>query len=68
MTGPTSANSPITRGKILAQIRKAVGNQKKRGILSEEIENLIAVRRGVGVYLKPEPDGSVDPSKRPHFR
>ncbi|WP_168061050.1 DEAD/DEAH box helicase [Candidatus Manganitrophus noduliformans] len=37
--------------KILAQIRKAVGNQKKRVILSEEIENLIAVRRGVGYTL-----------------
>lgn len=37
--------------KLLAQIRKAVRNQKGRLILSEEIENLIAVRRGVGYSL-----------------
>jgi helicase len=37
--------------KILAQIRKAVSRQKRRMILSKEIENLIGVRRGVGYTL-----------------
>jgi helicase len=37
--------------KILAQIRKAVADQKHPGILFEEIERLISVRRGVGYTL-----------------
>jgi len=37
--------------KILAQLRKAAGNQKCRLIPTQEIENLILVRRGVGYTL-----------------
>ncbi len=37
--------------KVLAQLRKAVGNQKRGEVLSEEIDRLISVRRGVGYTL-----------------
>lgn len=37
--------------KVLAQLRKAVGNQKRGRVLSEEIDRLISVRRGVGYTL-----------------